>query len=157
MKDTILEWLGVIKDEDLHLYEEYIPTKEEKRREFIIQCGVLLFIAIGLLGWPLTYYRLQRVHTVSSDLVLTTETHVFSQSFIARKMAKVGDGVLVKVSDLEQVYGSIYEIDEDEVTIENNGVARISVPKSQIIGVKIDHFYGKFFSWLINHFFYHRF
>ena len=30
MKDKILDWLGVIKDEDAHLYEEYIPTKEEK-------------------------------------------------------------------------------------------------------------------------------
>lgn len=154
MKDTILEWLGVIKDEDLHLYEEYIPTKEEKRREFIIQCGVLLILVIGLLGWPLTYYRLQRVHTVSSDLALTTETRVFSQSFIARKMAKVGDEVLVKVSDLEQGYGSIYEIDEDEVTIENNGVARISVPKDQMLGVEVDHLYGQFFSWLIHTFSY---
>ena len=29
MKDKILDWLGIIKDEDAHLYEEYIPTKKK--------------------------------------------------------------------------------------------------------------------------------
>ena len=29
MKDKILDWLDVIKDEDAHLYEEYMPTKKK--------------------------------------------------------------------------------------------------------------------------------
>ena len=43
MKDKILDWLGVIKDEDAHLYEEYIPTKEEKRKEFNHSIWNLIF------------------------------------------------------------------------------------------------------------------
>lgn len=29
MKDAVLGWLGFIKDEDLHLYEEYIPRRKK--------------------------------------------------------------------------------------------------------------------------------
>lgn len=156
MKDRILEWLGIIKDEDLHLYEEYIPTKEEKRKEFIIQYGISFLVAILLVGWPFAYYRLQRVHIVANDLVLTTQTSVFSHSFIARNNVKVGDLVLVRLNELEEVYGTIYEIDENEITIDDGGVARISVPKNQMVSVKIDHFYGKVFSWFIDHLSYNR-
>lgn len=40
MKDAILEWLGVIKDEDLHLYEEYIPRRKKnaENSSFSAEC-----------------------------------------------------------------------------------------------------------------------
>ena len=73
MKDKILDWLGIIKDEDAHLYEEYIPTKEEKRKEAIIQYGITFLLALLLIGWPFTYYRILPVRIVYNDDVLKNE------------------------------------------------------------------------------------
>ena len=102
MKDKILDWLGVIKDEDAHLYEEYIPTKEEKRKEAIIQYGITFLLALLLIGWPFTYYRILPVRIVYNDDVLKNEGIVFSHSFIARHRVKVGDLVLVEIHDSQQ-------------------------------------------------------
>lgn len=149
MKDKILDWLGVIKDEDAHLYEEYIPTKEEKRKEAIIQYGITFLLALLLIGWPFTYYRILPVRIVYNDDVLKNEGIVFSHSFIARHRVKVGDLVLVEIHNSQKIYGTVYEMDKNNITIEDGGVARISVPKEQMISVKVNHPYSKIFGWMI--------
>ena len=50
---------------------------------------------------------------------------------------------------LNKIYGTVYEMDENNITIEDGGVARISVPKEQMISVKVDHPYSKMFGWMI--------
>ena len=149
MKDKILDWLGVIKDEDAHLYEEYIPTKEEKRKEFIIQYGITFLVVMLVVGWSFANYRILGIPIVYDDEVFKYEAIVFSNSFIARNGVKVDDLVLVEIHDSQQIYGTVYEIDENNITIEDGGVARISVPKEQIISVKVNHPYSKIFGWMI--------
>lgn len=148
MKDKILDWIGIIKDEDAHLYEEYIPTKEEKRKEAMIQYGIIFLLALLLMGWPLTYYRILPVPIVY-DEGLKYEAIVFSNSFIARNQVKVDDLVLVEIHDSQKIFGTVYEIDENNITINDGEVARISVPKKQLISVKVNHPYSKIFGWMI--------
>lgn len=156
MKDKILDWLGVIKDEDAHLYEEYIPTKEEKRKEAILQYGIPFLLVMLVFGWSFTYYRILPVRIVYDDEVLKNEAVVFSHSFIARHRVKVGDLVLVEIHNSQEIYGTVYEIDKNNITIEDGGVTRISVPKEQMISVKVDHLYSKIFGWMIIKFSYQR-
>ena len=149
MKDKILDWLGVIKDEDAHLYEEYIPTKEEKRKEFIIQFGISFLVIMLVVGWSFANYRVLGIPVAYDDQVLKLEVMVFSNSFIARNGVKVDDLVLVEIHDSQQIYGTVYEIDENNITIDDVEIGRISVPKKQIISVKVNHPYSKIFGWMI--------
>lgn len=149
MKDKILDWLGVIKDEDAHLYEEYIPTKEEKRKEAIIQYGIPFLVVMLVVGWSFANYRILGIPIVYDDEVLKNEGIVFSHSFIARHRVKVGDLVLVEIHNSQKIYGTVYEMDKNNITIEDGGVARISIPKEQMISVKVDHLYSKMFGWMI--------
>ena len=149
MKDKILDWLGIIKDEDAHLYEEYIPTKEEKRKEFIIQFGISFLVIMLVVGWSFANYRVFGIPIAYDDQVLKLEVMVFSNSFIARNGVKVDDLVLVEIHDSQQIYGTVYEIDENNITIDDVEIGRISVPKKQIISVKVNHPYSKIFGWMI--------
>ena len=149
MKDKILDWLDVIKDEDAHLYEEYMPTKEEKRKEFIIQFGIPFLVVMLVVGWSFIHYRILRIPIVYDDEVFKYEAIVFSNSFIARNGVKVDDLVLVEIHDSQKIFGTVYEIDENNITIQDGEVARISVPKKQIISVRVNHLYSKMFGWMI--------
>ena len=148
MKDKILDWLGVIKDEDAHLYEEYIPTKEEKRKESIIQFGISFLVVMLVVGWSFANYRILGIPIVY-DEGMKYEAIVFSNSFIARNQVKVDDLVLVEIHDSQKIFGTVYEIDENNITINDGEVARISVPKKQLISVKVNHPYSKIFGWMI--------
>ena len=131
MKDKILDWLGIIKDEDAHLYEEYIPTKEEKRKESIIQFGISFLVVMLVVGWSFANYRILGIPIVYDDEVLKIEVIVFSNSFIARNGVKVDDLVLVEIHDSQQIYGTVYEIDENNITIEDGGSLELAFLKSK--------------------------
>ena len=96
-----------------------------------------------VVGWSFIHYRILRIPIVYDDEVFKYEAIVFSNSFIARNGVKVDDLVLVEIHDSQKIFGTVYEIDENNITIQDGEVARISVPKKQIISVRVNHLYSK--------------